>query len=255
MSSWPIELAKYFGSTSDDGEFPFTTTENDDARRLKKSLRQFRGLTQTCRTIRREFLPLYQRRTTYRVCHLHIQEYLDTVLRKECEEDARETVEAMYNPYADCISHQESQDVWLRIALAHRPRIFRNIIIDCKSHVQTMQIPECKYGTPSYIDILPFLKFLATAPNIRVRCGDSGCKCCGYTWNGVRVHLDMLFRLDRHPKLLAWLEESVESVRLIWAPHLHFNMRKGHAKSWMSVWNRVDGSENQELKDWSREVE
>ncbi|KAG9185377.1 hypothetical protein G6011_07921 [Alternaria panax] len=36
---------RYVGGPSEVGDFPFATTEDDDARRLKKSLRQFHGLT------------------------------------------------------------------------------------------------------------------------------------------------------------------------------------------------------------------
>jgi hypothetical protein len=172
----------FFSSTVESGEFPFTTTEEEHAKRIKKSLRNFRGLTQTCRTIRNEYLPFYQKQTMYRICHLDMQEYLDTVLLKECSEAALQTTKVMQTSIPDMIHLEESRHRFESESLAHRRRIHRNLVIDCKAFQQKPNDPEkVKFPYDNYPemrnDLLPFLKFLSTAPNIHVRCGFNSCRC------------------------------------------------------------------------------
>jgi hypothetical protein len=258
-SSWMTE--QYFSSTAEPGGFPFTTTQEEHARRIKKSLRNFRGLTQTCRTIRNEYLPLYQKHTTYRICHLDMQEYLDTVLLKECSEAALHITEGMQGPAPDMIHLEESQRIFERESHAHKPRIHRNLVIDCKAFQRKPNDPEkARYPYYNYPekrnDILPFLKFLSTAPSIHVRCGFNSCKCswCKGDWAGCKDYLETLFDIVHRPKLAKWLEEDVEQVTLQWPPHIHFQIKNGHAKQWMSEWNGSRSFHGQDIKEWVEET-
>jgi hypothetical protein len=237
-------------------EFPFSTTEEDDLRRRKKSVRQFRGLTQVRRTLRNEFLPFYLRHTTYRLCHLDIQEYLDTVLLKQCEEVAHEAVETTYDPHStECIRHDQFLNVWLRSKAAHLSTLNRNLIIDLKSFEEKMKIRyDYRVSYESSIDILPFLKLLATAPDIHVHLGVNTCICCGSDWSGIKGPLETLLNVSRNPQLVTWLEESVEMATLMYPSHVHFQMRKGHGKAWMKSWNEAGSQENQELDKWAEEI-
>jgi hypothetical protein len=250
-------IESYFTSTSEPGEFPFTTTEEGNTRRKKKSLRQFRGLTQVCRIIRNEFLPLYQKRTTYRICHLDMQEYLHTVLLKECQEVARQAVEAMYDPNTDHIGQQQYLDVWHKKESTHRSRIHRKFIIDCKSLEQKLKTVSSRPWSSSHdstVDILPFIAFIATAPNIHTQCGHNTCPCCMHDWSGMKVLLNMLFTPHQHVKLWTWVKGSVEEITLQWPPHVHFHIKKGHGKAWMKDWNENMAFHGAEAEEWVKEV-
>jgi hypothetical protein len=118
----------------------------------------------------------------YRICHLDMQEYLDTVLLKECSEAALQTTKVMQTSIPDMIHLEESRHRFESESLAHRRRIHRNLVIDCKAFQQKPNDPEkVKFPYDNYPemrnDLLPFLKFLSTAPNIHVRCGFNSCRC------------------------------------------------------------------------------
>lgn len=232
--------------------FPFTTKEADDERRSKKSIRQFRSLTQVCRMIRNEYLPLYKSMITYRICHVDLQDYLDMVLLPECLRNGQQLVPI---PSEDCINTKDYYDEVRRQESAQHGRIARTLLIDCKSWEERNGQPRhlSQGRRNSTVDILPFLKFCATAPGIQVQCGFNACKCCEHNWAGIRDHLNTLFAIHRYPKLRAWLEESVDAVKLRWPPSLNFVMKKGHGKRWMGEWfNSL--TECPEMRAWKNEV-
>ncbi|KAF1848855.1 uncharacterized protein K460DRAFT_81724 [Cucurbitaria berberidis CBS 394.84] len=234
-------------------DFPFTTKETDDERRNKRATRQFRSLTQACRMIRNEFLPLYRRKTTYRICHVDLQDYLDMVLLPERLHISQQLVPI---PPGDCISTKEYYDELRRQELTQHRNVARTLLIDCKSWEERDGLPQ----SPQYMrrataaNILPFLKFCAIAPGIQVQCGFNACKCCEHDWSGNKDILNALFDINRRPQLKAWLEESVATVQLRWPPCLQFEMKKGYGKKWMGDWCQYIGTEIPGMREWVDDV-
>jgi hypothetical protein len=228
----------------------------EEETRSKRAITGFRSLTQVCRTIRCEVLPLYMSKIMYRVCHVDLQNYLDMVLLPECRQAGERRVPL---PTGDCIDTRAYWDAIQREALLHRRQTNRILLVDCKSWEEKVGLcvpngPRPQRSPDTTVDILPFLKFCATAPGIRVECGINACKCCENDWMGLKDILDALFEAGKRPKLAAWLNDAVSSIELQWPPSLSIVMGKGHGKVWMGAFsdNRAVGLYG--MEDWAKEL-
>lgn len=216
----------------------------------------FGNLTQVCRKIRREFLPLYMSTVTNRMCHVDLKAYLEGVLLPECQRAGERLVPL---PTGDCI---DTKTYWNKVhkeALLHRAKIARTWLVDCKSWEEKegtydASRPQTRSFRNTDVDILPFLKFCATAPGIRVELGVSSCECSRCNdWSGLEDIVDALFGVAQRPKLALWLDESVSAINLQWPPNLSFKMKKGHGAIWMGEWNSFENDGIHGMEEWGRE--
>ncbi len=212
--------------------------------------RPFRALTQVSRQIRREFLPLYTARTTYRILHADIPEFLETVLEVQCLWGS-EFLNP--DPLVDCIDMQKYDKAFRQYKDARQQEMTRDLIIDCASLKCRNWKPISIAQAAPVVDILPFLEFIAAAPNVRVRCGLSACFCCYNDWKGMKGNIDALFDVSNRPKLAAWLFRDVERVELGFPPRVVFVMEDGCYTDWMRIWSRVV-IDDPDMKSWMEDV-
>ena len=213
--------------------------------------RHFRSLTQVNRQTRSEFLPIYQANTTYRLSHFDIPLYLNAALNAECLRKAHKHISGLQ---ADCIDLKRYYLDLQYHETEERKQLTRNLIVDCISlrerpgHRPTLT-------DNSTTDILPFLNFLAAAPNVHVKCGIAGQDCRMLDWNGLRGILDALFDIARRPRLRAWIEKNVSHVLLLYAPFISIWMREGCGVEWMRRWMEEGFTEHDvKKKAWEEEM-
>jgi hypothetical protein len=193
---------------------------------------------------------------TYRVCHVDMQNYLDMVLLPERRRIGERRVPL---PTGDCIDTKAYWNEVHKEALLHCPQINRTLLIDCKSWEEKEGLcvpngPRPPHTHDTRVDILPFLKFCATAPGIRIECGINACKCCENDWMGLKDILNALFETGKRPKLAAWLEDAVSSIELQWPPNLSIKMGKGHGKVWMGDYNENQAGGLESMEEWAKEL-
>ncbi|KAH7082607.1 hypothetical protein BKA63DRAFT_583610 [Paraphoma chrysanthemicola] len=183
----------------------------------------YQNLTQSCRQLRKEYLPLYVGQLELHVCHVDVDEFID----------------------AGCPFLPRDND----------GRTYGNMFVDCRSVVRHGLYGEPTPTEPDF-DISFFLTYCSNNPDLRVQGGFNDCECCRPDWSGLKKVFDALFDVARRPKLVKWLKEAVFAVELEYPDCLYFEMNLGQMRPWMQdiESGKVDSDEKLEYEAWKHDT-
>ncbi|KAF2030274.1 hypothetical protein EK21DRAFT_112191 [Setomelanomma holmii] len=186
--------------------------------------RQFYNLTQVCRQIRTEFLPIYRHTSKVRLQYIDLPAYLK-----------------------DCVIHPSDEAASIG-----------NITFDVFSDGEMSDNEDYRPVADGKIDILPVMMLCKHGPNLHIRCGTIACKWCGSKSHRSDFEdtLNALFRLQEHPALAEYLKDAVAAAKLQYPPRLTFEIRGDHWKSWMKDWKAGHSVNfgNEDMKSWCEGV-
>jgi hypothetical protein len=213
----------------------------EDESNSELATRQFGSLTQVCRTIREEYLPLYKAATTHCVSSSVLQKHLDTVLLRDCHHISAQSVPV---PDRDCVDpkpYWEAMNTKLPESAVH---ITRYIVVDF-SMCRTSEIER-------HPPLLLFLPLCTMAPRIRVRHRVHDCK-----GDSCRIHptLGALFDSPISLKTSAWHNKGVQFM-FCSLFELNIVLEMDSLEAWMSIWNnhRSHNIPWSESSQWAEEV-
>ena len=171
-----------------------------------KSKRVFYTLTQVCRQVRKEFLPLYMIRNTVHIRHYDLGDYVDFL------DQIRQHMNGSLSSTDSCL--------------------FGNVAVDMYPH------PEGNKGDHRTVELLPVIKRCRDAKNLRICCGTNDCKrrmCELDIWAGVEKALNRVFNVKTNAKLAAYLDDAVSALELSFPPYLGFCIYKRYWQEWMGA--------------------
>ncbi|KAH7093702.1 hypothetical protein FB567DRAFT_624915 [Paraphoma chrysanthemicola] len=179
----------------------------------------YRSLTQSCRQLRKEYLPLYAARLELHVCHVDLDDFMD----------------------AGCPF----------LSRDNGGKTFGHVFVDCRSTGRYDQYGNCVLTEPN-VDISSFLMYCSHNSDLRVQGGFNDCECYRPDWSGLKKVFDDLFNVARRPWLAKWLKEAVFAVRLEYIDGLSFEMNLGQMRPWMEdiEFGEVHSDEKPEYEAW-----
>jgi len=179
--------------------------------------RLFLALTQVCRQLRAEFLPIYRSRNTVHVHYLDFQAYLDT--------------------FACPITSDPAS-------------VAGNIAIDLGHDLHDPADAE-------YIDILPTLMLCKNAPTFTLQRGlRYSCNCClPERWEFEDDVYESLFNFSKHDRLRTYLDKAVCAVNLLKEGFLAFKIYEQNWEVWMQDWTAgSSGGSEPEMMRWCADL-
>lgn len=204
--------------------------------------RQFYNLTQVCRQIRTEFLPIYARMNAIRLPYPALDSYLKDFVRPLYKDNA-----SIGNIMVDVVRQGASY-------------ADRNDANDDEDDYDEDEDEDEDVSDSGYaeIDILPYINLCRNAPNLRIRFDKIACKYCGSAHHGSYFNetLNIFFELDKHPTLANYLDEAITGIKLQYPTRMTFQIREDNWKEWMDEWKHRGGHANRwdEMGAWCEEL-
>lgn len=215
--------------SNDDDDLPTSSTTavvgdvwssaTTESKKNTEALAKFKGLAQTCRTIREEFQPIYKRCTILRICFAELLNFLECDLRPDflAATQAGVVIEPL----------KLVADVEKMV----RENLERTLIVTCETTSWRGPMDHSSMNS-----ILPFIWYCRDFPKFNVSCEVQDCEDCN-TQAGRHINkIDMFFKLKSHPELADWLDNEVQDVKMSFPPKIHIEMKNGHYHDWMKVW-------------------
>ena len=184
------------------------------------------GLTQTCRQIRAEYLPVYFENTAVEFLYWHFDEYLSAFVEPQ-------------------------------IAQYGNKSVVGNVTLRQKDH--DVQSPDCPiYDTSCYcdertVDVFPVIRLFIEAQKFSARfsiCTEP--KSYYYTYKEEQESIDRIFNIQENPKWAAYLTTAVSHIWLIddGAPYLGRGIiiKNAFAEPWMEKHLRRSASGDEWFK-------
>jgi hypothetical protein len=194
------------------------------------------ALTQVCRLLRAEFMPIYAQQIKVHVSHVDLEEYMVMgfpLLARGKDGKVQGSL------YVGC-TPTGSTSLWAA-AYGYPP-------MPNETHVEPT------------IDLLPFLERCMDLPGLRVR---TGCHITAYDdaedWVEPDNFVNGLLDVARRPGLRKWLEKEVHAIFLRWPARFTCVIKDGDNYEWMHSWAtrsygavRDNGYEEEQEKEGSQ---